>query len=188
MRFDELEALAGTLPIHTHDNGRSITARIQIPQTTGPDLVYRVVVDYAPVGVGWKWGKKMFRKAKRLAKKVAKNKLVKTIAKTAPIWLNAVPPPAGPAMAAGVAAGQAAYKIARAAKRGHKAAKQFVKSAKRKVRKKKRVIRAGRTIARRLKKRPAKKRRVLRTLAARTGTYPVRTPSGRTVKVPASRL
>lgn len=190
--YNKLGAIRdAAFPATWHDDGQAITARIAIP-TLGGSYVVEESVRYAPYGTELGFGKylkKAFKKTKEVAKKVAKNKAFQTAVKTAPIWANVIPPPAGQAIAAGAAAGLAAAKIVQAAKKGHKNAKKFLDDAKAERTDKKKTLKKALLVKGKLgKKNPALAAKVVATLANKTGHYTVQLPSGKTVRVPASKV
>lgn len=152
--------------------------------------------------VGW-FGSKLVRKAKKklgkvavirgvvkaakgaagIAKRIAKSKAFKLIAKTAPIWANVIPPPAGTALAAGAAAAQLAMKIKDAAKKGHKGAKAVISRLRAKKRK-------GRALAAKVLAHPRikalpreQKKAAVKRALDNVSSYRVITPNGRTIFV-----
>lgn len=177
-------------PATWRDDGRAITAQVALPTLSGVPLVIQERVPYAYGGseLGW-FGSKAVRKTKELAKKVAKNKVLQKVVKTAPLWANVIPPPAGQIVAAGAAAGLAAQKIVEAAKKGHKNAKKFLDSAKKeRVEKKSTLKKALKLKAKVGKKNPKLAVKAISKLALKTGHYTVILPNGKQVRVPASKV
>lgn len=202
----EMGAAVDRVPARFRQHGRFLVCEVELPgvrNRAGRPVVVRRAVDmrrvhHAGYEMGW-FGSKAVRKAKRsvrsVAKKIAKNKALRALAKTAPIWANIIPPPAGQTIAAGAAAAMAAAKIAKAAKGGHKRAKAFIAKAKGKKRAAKRDVRKLADVAKAARRKGlpvATVRKVVRRAAERSvnrrGEYIVRTPSGRSVRVPASKV
>jgi hypothetical protein len=119
-----------------------------------------------------------------VAKKVAKNKAVKMLAETAPQWSQAIPPPYGPAISAGITAGQTVNKVVQAAKAGDKRAQAVVAEA-RKVQAERKGVGAAVTKAvREARARNAprtEQRRIVETTLTKDprGAWRVRSPTGR---------
>lgn len=202
---EDLDSALRRVPIKMEQRGAMLRASLVLPIHGKPTRFSAVVhLERDEPELGW-FGSKLVRKAKKkvgglrvvktakraikLGKKFAKSKLLKAVWKTMPLWANIVPPPAGQALAAGAAAAQLAIKVGKAAKDGHAGAKAFLTGIrKRKAHKAAVSHKAARAVLATRKLPPAKQAQVLRRLAQREGEYTVRTPTGRTIRVPAKKV
>ena len=137
----------------------------------------------------------------KLAKRAVKSRLLAAVWRTMPLWANVIPPPVGTALAAGAAAAQAAIAIGKKAAEGSQAAIAFVSRAKGIVREGRALVRAakGSRVTPALQARArafARERGAVRHTLAQAARvvrkpsphYVVRTPSGRVVRIAASKV
>lgn len=94
----------------------------------------RVALPGEEIGALFGKNSKFRRAAKAFAKKVAKSKVLKKLASVAKGIAKIVPPPFGTVLTTGIAAGTAAAKLARAARKGNPRARAFANAGAKKLR------------------------------------------------------